>query len=46
MLNFPRRQSEGGRKTIINTIICQETVEICVVNESVLKIMNMESKII
>ena len=38
--------SEGSRKTIINTIICWEIVEICVVYESVLKITEMENKII
>ena len=34
------------KKTIINTIICLEIVEICVVYESVLKITKMENKII
>ena len=45
-LNFQRRRSEWSRKTIINTIICLEIVEICVVYESVLKIMTIENKII
>ena len=46
MLNFQRRRSEGSRKTIIITIICQEIVETCVAYESVLKITKMENKII
>ena len=34
-----------AEKTIINTIICKEIGEICVVYESVLKITKMENKI-
>ena len=35
-----------AEKTFINAIICWEIVEICVVNESVMKITKMENKII
>ena len=46
MLNFQRRWIKGSRKAIIDTIICYEIVEICVVYEGVLKITKMENKFI